>query len=72
MANQQVRPDPNLVTLNRNREVRYWMQVFSVSRSELEAAVLVVGTDATDIRRHLERQAFERLSAAELPARDRI
>ncbi len=66
-----MRPDPNVVRLNQNHEVRYWMQVFAVSRAELEAAVLAVGADAANIRVYLERLAFERLSAAGQLVRDR-
>lgn len=47
------------------------MQVFAVSRADLETAVLAVGTDVANIRRYFERQAFDRLSTTEKPVQDR-
>ena len=49
----RIRPDANVVRLSNNFEARYWMQVFAVSRSRLESAVLQVGSHADAIRRHL-------------------
>ena len=57
---ETIRPDPNLVRLSNNFEVRYWMQVFAVTRDQLEAAVLQVGNHASAVRSHLDRAVEER------------
>jgi hypothetical protein len=57
---ESIRPDPNLVRLSNNFEVRYWMQVFAATREQLEAAVLQVGNHAGAVRGHLDRAAEER------------
>jgi hypothetical protein len=50
----RIRPDPNVVRLGRNHEVRYWMQVLGTSRAMLESGVLAVGSDANAVRAWLE------------------
>lgn len=50
----RIRPDPNVVRLGRNHEVRYWMQTLGTSRAMLENGVLAVGSDANAVRAWLE------------------
>ena len=46
--------------LGSNLEVRYWMQVLSVTRAQLWDAVQAVGASSAAVQAHIERLHAER------------
>lgn len=62
------RPETEVMRMTRNFEIRYWMQVFGVSRDELQEAVRAVGFDAEAVRRYLLGVEEDRRRGAAPPA----
>jgi hypothetical protein len=44
------------INVNQEHQVRYWMEKFGCSRTELEAAVKEVGWMAPSVQAHLQRK----------------
>ena len=49
------RPPVNMIQMEENFQVRYWMQRLSVSRNALDLAVQAVGDDADEVERFIVR-----------------
>jgi len=47
--------DNDRINVNDANEMRVWIKAFGISKEELEAAVLAVGTDAVKVRLHLSK-----------------
>jgi hypothetical protein len=49
--------DRSFVNIKDDYEVKYWIQVFDVTESQLAAAVKAVGSNSTDVTRYLKSKA---------------
>jgi hypothetical protein len=52
---RQMMSDNDRINVNDANEMRVWIKAFGISKEELEAAVLAVGTDAVKVRLHLPK-----------------
>jgi hypothetical protein len=52
---RQVVSDNDRINIHDSNEMRVWIKAFGISKEELEAAVLAVGTDAVKVRLHLSK-----------------
>jgi len=57
---QQVWPDPQLINVREDYELRYWSKTFDVPKEEIEAAVKRVGTRIEDVDLELSRRKLRR------------
>ena len=47
-------PDPSLINVNQDHEVRYWTKALGVTETQLRAAVSEVGTSAAKVRAYFK------------------
>ena len=59
----------NRVSVATEHEIRYWKGELGCSPTELQDAVVAVGTQASDVRRYLERQRRTRPAVQQQAAR---
>ena len=52
---RQMMSDNDRINVHDANEMRVWIKAFGISKEELEAAVLAVGTDAVKVRLHLSK-----------------
>ena len=55
---QQGWPDPQLINVREDYELRYWSKTFDAPKDEIEAAVKKVGTRVEDVARELSRHEY--------------
>lgn len=49
-------PDPSLINLNQDHEIRYWTKELGVSEKDLRAAVREVGNAVAKVRAYLKQK----------------
>lgn len=49
--------DRSIVNIKDDYEVKYWIQVFDVTESQLAAAVKAVGSKTTDVTKYLKSKS---------------
>ena len=57
---QQEWPDPHLINVREEYELRYWSKTFDVPKEKIEAAVKRAGPRVEDVAHELSRQKRRR------------